>query len=984
MWHSLLLLLALSAPNSRDQIDLSGVWEVTTGDPTDPATEWLPIAVPGPWEPTLGDDFDGTATYRSWLYIPEDFEGERLLLHFEAVATHARVWLNAELAAEHLGGWTPFRADVTTLARRGEENLLWVTVEERVGHNTQGFLPIIAPHFGGIWQPVTLLGLPGAYLDDLRILALGDAERGVLTLEAPSRGAPPDAYVVAETFIDGKRHQKTFRGGRAELEVEGFTPWTPGDPALYDVTFRLLRRGAVEVDRYVVRTGFRSVTTDGRVLRFNGAPLNVRGVLEWGYYPPLFAPDPDPAVVVAMIHEAKARGFNLIKFCLWLPPWWILDLMDETGMLAWVEYPTWHPRIDEEHRADLTAEYEEFFAHDRNHPSVVVRSLTCETGHSAELDVIAELYHRAKAAIPGALVEDDSSWIGWHRIHDFYDDHPYGNNDRWPATIARLNAHIDEREAKPLLLGEAIAADTWLDRTLADLDPESPFAPWCLDAQAAWEAKVADRFGRTAIDRLMPISLRFAMNQRKDQIEQFRLLAPDAGYVVSVARDFPKARMGLWDAEMRPKWRVDEWAWHGDTMILLGADSKRSVLAGQATAIDVHVAHHGAETLPAGVLRYAFAGHVGEVTHEAIEPGAVVSVGTLELPVPDVASPRELSLSAQLDGGAAVNRWSLWAFPVTEPSGGTDGVVVAEALTPELVQRIRAGASAIITPGRGPGSFLLREHWLLRGSLWFPDHPILHDASAELFTDLVVKDLHPVGLLPLDDLFDHVDPIVGFWDNHDLREMKDWGMLVETRVGAGRLIVSALRHEDTPAGEWLLDRLRRHAAAGPAPRAALPDAIVDDIAGRLVARELDLTGRVWQFRPDDGGSDGWQEIRVGRSWEAQGHPTLDGWATYRLSVDVPADWAGEPVYLHFAGVDDAYEVYVDGVQRGTGGDIGEQRTAFDEEKSHRLMDAATPGQVTIDVRVYDWYGAGGIHRPVRLATRPLGSASRYLRGPADG
>ena len=86
----------------------------------------------------------------------------------------------------------------------------------------------------------------------------------------------------------------------------------------------------------------------------------------------------------------------------------------------------------------------------------------------------------------------------------------------------------------------------------------------------------------------------------------------------------------------------------------------------------------------------------------------------------------------------------------------------------------------------------------------------------------------------------------------------------------------------------------------------------------------------------------------------------------------------------FTGVDDAYEVYLDGVAKGTGGDIGERRTAFDEEKSHLLTDAATAGPVTIDVRVYDWYGAGGIHRPVRLSTRPLGVASRFLRGPADG
>jgi len=36
--------------------------------------------------------------------------------------------------------------------------------------------------------------------------------------------------------------------------------------------------------------------------------------------------------------------------------------------------------MDAAHRAELRAEYDEFFAHDGGHPSVAFRSLTCETG----------------------------------------------------------------------------------------------------------------------------------------------------------------------------------------------------------------------------------------------------------------------------------------------------------------------------------------------------------------------------------------------------------------------------------------------------------------------------------------------------------------------------------------------------------------------------------------------------------------------------
>ena len=89
-----------------------------------------------------------------------------------------------------------------------------------------------------------------------------------------------------------------------------------------------------------------------------------------------------------------------MKFCLWIPPRRFLELADEMGMLVWLEYPTWHPQLDKEHLPDLQQEFGEFFQYDRVHPSAMLRSLTCETGPSADIQVIQSLYDRAASRNP--------------------------------------------------------------------------------------------------------------------------------------------------------------------------------------------------------------------------------------------------------------------------------------------------------------------------------------------------------------------------------------------------------------------------------------------------------------------------------------------------------------------------------------------------------------------------------------------------------
>ena len=129
-----------------------------------------------------------------------------------------------------------------------------------------------------------------------------------------------------------------------------------------------------------------------------------------------------------------------------------------------------------------------------------------------------------------------------------------------------------------------------------------------------------------------------------------------------------------------------------------------------------------------------------------------------------------------------------------------------------------------------------------------------------------------------------------------------------------------------------------------------------------------------------GQSIGWNRHDNAPGISRFGYPTLDGWAWYRLQVEIPDSWAGHDIYVSFEGVDDYYDVFVNGHKVGSGGDIESRTTAFEDRTSHSATEFATPGEkVTIAVRVYDWYGAGGLFRPVTLSTARLGSDVQILK-----
>lgn len=1050
------------ANSSRFVLDLQQGWtvEVVEGTGSDVvAKQRIPIEIGREFESVLGERFDGKVIYRTKLdhQIPVD-EYQRWWLEIDGAATAAVVKIDGTEVGRHLGGWTPFRCDVTAWLKKRTTTQapeVEIEVDELVGHNTQGFLPIVVPHFGGIWKTVRLVGQKSeAQLDDYSLRTGGYGNIDQLEMEVPvilPQNQTVDEFQVDFRIENGIGKDKQWqplnwdRSGKGAVAKGIYTPerkqrWTPANPFLYQMQFRLSeKRNSRAVDVCATTAAIREIKVDGRRLLLNGEPLAVRGLLNWGYAPPRLSPTLDEKWMESELREAKQRGFNLMKICLWIPPKRYLELADEMGMLLWMEYPTWHPDFSEKKLKDLKQEFREFFHYDRNHPSVIVRSLTCETGVGADLKVIQELYDLAHAEVPGSVVEDDSSWIQWNRVSDFYDDHPYGNNHTWRKKLDELDRYITEREPKPLLLGEAIAADTWVTReslAAGGAAAATVHAPLSAEKWSEYVGQLSEIITEKELSQLSDSSKRYALLMRKFQIETYRDHFPDQGYVVSVIRDFPLASMGLIDRANRWKWTPADFDWHRDRLLVLRtANDRRSFVSKEKVEFEMALIGASKETAVGPMtctLQVADTQKsVGAVRTVPVVDNAGRFVAPIEMEMPQVSEPTmlRLTVTASQSETEVKNSWDLWVLPertqdplvvyshgaIQEWLGTTDTwpieflpwdqksidrVIVTRRWDPVLWQAAVNGARVVMLPDNSTGSLALREHWFLRGGpIAGGEHPFWEAYSKEMVCD--VQHFDWSGPVMFDSpLIDAVTPLVLLWDNHDLKHYRSHLLAFDCRVGRGRWIASTLGlgngvdRSDLDLLQAWIESIQKDSDKVQALSPEWLEAIQNEIGSRAVS----LAQADWKFSPDrddvgvsaewfgqDHDRSGWKPITIDRHWESHGYEGLDGWGWYHAEVEIPAELRRadaspeEDLYIHFTGADDYFELFVDEKQIGSGGDRELRQTAFELRKSFVVpREAIEDGRLSIAVRILDWQGAGGLFRPIYLSNRPIRETAPVL------
>ena len=513
--------------------------------------DWpLTAQVPAAWELALEPTYDGACLYRTTFQGVTVPDGHGLWLVFQGVATHADIWLNGQKLGAHSGNWTPFEFDITEDCRAGE-NLLIVRAEEDRNHVTRSFTCIAMPHHGGIWQDVFLEVRPERYiLTPIQIESR--VSEGKVLVEVAAVDAEDASVAATLVTDDGSEALAEARGsiesgvGFLELPADRLQLWDIDEPSLYVLWVQLLE-GEKLLDEVTERFGYREIGAEGSHFILNGRPIYPRGCLTWGVYPEHIAPSPTVQQVRDELQKLKSLGFNLIKLCLLLPPPSFFDVADELGLLVWLEYPTW--QTGSMFGLPYYAEFEDMFIRDRNHPSIVIRSITCES-HGADPEALKHLYQRAKEIIPGSLVMDNSGFfLAWSQKNaemftDLYSDHPYWDCHHLDHFLQEIEDRMDGLPLKPFITGESMDCDTY--RNSADYFRAFPEglpwwaawgdnqpAPLCgtdIPTQIERETQFAAETGRPFPANLGQLSFKHAQAHHKYQVEQFRKRARFGGY----------------------------------------------------------------------------------------------------------------------------------------------------------------------------------------------------------------------------------------------------------------------------------------------------------------------------------------------------------------------------------------------------------------------------------------------------------------------
>ena len=263
--------------------------------------------------------------YRRTFDSPVLGEGERCLLHFEAVDYACGCFVNGTFVGSHVGGYLPFCFDVTDCLKEGA-NVLMVSVADpsEFGGRVRGKQrfdrgDIWYTAQSGIWQSVWMETVPSAHVESIVIEP--DAQTGVLAIGAClalANAEANDLELRVDVFDDegSQVAGAVCRPTESSCALATYVPdarlWSPEEPYLYRLRITF---GDDIVDSYC---GFRTIEVrqadDGRKRVFlNGKPLFMKGVLDQAYWSDGLMTAPADEALVFDIEAMRDAGFNLMR-----------------------------------------------------------------------------------------------------------------------------------------------------------------------------------------------------------------------------------------------------------------------------------------------------------------------------------------------------------------------------------------------------------------------------------------------------------------------------------------------------------------------------------------------------------------------------------------------------------------------------------------------------------------------------------------------
>jgi len=313
--------------------------------------------------------------YRRRFTLPVNWKNKQVMIHFEAVAHHATLFVNGQKVGGHAGSYDAFNFDITRYLVSGANELILAVQDLNDGRVPSGKSGPRGDYTycSGIWQTVWLEPVSKNHIENIRLLPdlanhrlqvwVGSSGKGTVTAVALDGGTPV-AQAESQTGV-------TFYLPLASPKL-----WSPDNPFLYDLNIRLndANGNVDEVKSYFGMRDIQLGKVNGVVRPLvNGKFILQLGLLDQGYWPDGILTAPTEEALKSDLTFTKKAGFNLVRKHMKTEPQRFYYWADKLGLFVWQDMPAiWYQDEDTaKTRSEYRKELKELIDEHYNSPSIV-------------------------------------------------------------------------------------------------------------------------------------------------------------------------------------------------------------------------------------------------------------------------------------------------------------------------------------------------------------------------------------------------------------------------------------------------------------------------------------------------------------------------------------------------------------------------------------------------------------------------------------
>jgi beta-glucuronidase len=406
---------------SRELVNLDGLWKFSLASgPNDTAQPWtapLPKGLECPVPASYNDIFVDPEIHNhvGWVYyqrdviVPKGWSQEQYLLRAESATHHGRIYVNDRLVAEHVGGYTPFEADITNVVAPGEKFRLTIAVNNELTHETipPGKITIGEAtgrriqtyqhdfyNYAGLARSVWLYSVPRQHIQDITVITDVQGNNGLIHYNIKVSNNTSGQIKIAVVDEDGVAVSNAT-GANGTVKINSVKLWQPRAAYLYQFQASIVDSNGKLVDTYSVATGVRTVKVSGNKFLINDKPFYFTG----------FGKHEDTAIrgkghdQAYMVHDFQLMhwiGANSFRTSHYPYAEEVMEFADRNGIVVIDETPavglnlglsisggttvhTWSPEnINNNTREAHKQALRELVSRDKNHASVVMWSIANE------------------------------------------------------------------------------------------------------------------------------------------------------------------------------------------------------------------------------------------------------------------------------------------------------------------------------------------------------------------------------------------------------------------------------------------------------------------------------------------------------------------------------------------------------------------------------------------------------------------------------